>query len=175
VGIIPVSNRTFTGFAVYRFGGVVPIQIAIVAVTVFIVWVLLRKMSFGRYVEAIGDNRSASLFSGVRITSITIMMYMFSTFLAAMAGVLETSRIAASDAQTIGMTMEMDAVASTVIGGTPLSGGRPRVVGTMIGVFIMQLITITVNMNNIPYEYSLIIKAIIIVVAIFIQKSDRNR
>ena len=62
--------------------------------------------------------------------------------------------------------MEVDAIAATVVGGTPISGGHPNIIGTICGVFLLQVITMMVNMNNVAYAYSLMIKASIIVLAI---------
>ncbi|GHT86304.1 monosaccharide-transporting ATPase [Bacteroidia bacterium] len=171
-GIIRITNMDFLDFSLVRLGGIFPMQVIIILGTVVIVSVLMRRMSFGRYVEAIGDNESGARYAGVKIVSITILMYIFCAILAGMSGILETSRIAASNGMNVGKMVEMDAVASTVIGGTPLTGGRANIVGTMMGVFIMQIITIMVNMNNIPYEYSMIIKAIIILISVYIQKTN---
>lgn len=173
-GRINILNEGFLQIAIYRIGGVVPIQIVMIIISIIVITILLRKMSFGRYVEAIGDNASAARYAGVNTTQITILMYVFCSILAGLAGVLESARIAASNALDVGKMVEMDAVASTVIGGTPLIGGKANILGTMVGVFIMQLITIMVNMNNVPYEYSLIIKAAIILLAVYIQKFSKR-
>ena len=70
----------------------------------------------------------------------------------------------------MGLTKEMDAIAATVVGGTAISGGKPHVVGTVFGALALQLITIMVNMNNVPVPYSRIIKAAIIIGAICLQR-----
>ena len=169
-GLIQINNLGFTNFAVFRFWKKIPIQVLLILITLLLVYFLMRKLSFGRYIEAIGNNRSAAHYAGVNTLLFTVLSYVICSTLAGLSGILEASRIAASNAMDVGVMIEMDAVASTVIGGTLLTGGKANIVGTMIGVFIMQTITIMINMNNITYEYSLIIKAMILLGAATVQQ-----
>ena len=66
--------------------------------------------------------------------------------------------------------IELDAIAATAVGNTPMSGGKANIVGTIQGVLIMQIITTMVNMNNIPYSASLILKTLVLVIAVYLQK-----
>jgi simple sugar transport system permease protein/ribose transport system permease protein len=99
-----------------------------------------------------------------------IAVYAISGLLAGLAGLIEAARAAASDAQDIGLNMELDAIAATVVGGTPLTGGRATIIGTLIGALIMQVITTSINMNGIEVAWSLAIKAAIILIAVYIQR-----
>lgn len=173
-GMISVGNYDFLDFGYYQVGGIVPIQVFIILITLILIYLLMRKMSFGRYVEAIGNNASAAVYAGVNTKGVLILAYCICSALAGCAGVLEAARSAASDAATVGSTVEMDCVASAVIGGTLLTGGKANILGTMVGVFIMQTITIMINMNNVTYEYSLIIKAIILLLAAASQQLRRK-
>lgn len=172
-GMISVGNYDFLDFGYMRIGGI-PVQTFIILITLLLVYLLMRKMPFGRYVEAIGNNESAATYAGVNTKGVIILSYMLCSLLAGCAGVLEAARSAASDAATLGSTVEMDCVASAVIGGTLLTGGKANIIGTMIGVFIMQTITIMINMNNITYEYSLIVKAAILLIAATSQQLRRK-
>ena len=163
-GLISVSNYKFLDFGYYRIAKTVPVQAAIIVLTLLIVYIIMRKMKFGRYVEAIGDNRSAARYAGLNTRGVIILSYVICSLLAGLAGVLEAARAGGSDAMTVGNTIEMDCVASAVIGGTLLTGGKANIIGTMVGVFIMQTITIMINMNNVTYEYSLLIKAAILLI-----------
>ena len=87
---------------------------------------------------------------------------------------MTSAKTGAADANTLGNLAELDAIASVAVGGTSMAGGRARVLGTVIGALIMQLINITVNMNNITYEYAQILKAIIIVLAVYIQREKNS-
>lgn len=173
-GLISVNNYDFLDFGYYRIGGAIPVQALIILVTLVIVYIAIRKMKFGRYIEAIGNNRSASHYAGLNTKGIIMLSYVICSVLAGLAGVLDAARTGGSDAMTVGSTVEMDCVASAVIGGTLLTGGKANILGTMIGVFIMQTITIMINMNNITYEYSLIIKAGILLIGAALQQIKRK-
>ena len=73
---------------------------------------------------------------------------------------------------SLGQLAEMVAIAAVVIGGTPMTGGKARVIGTVIGALMMQMITLTCVMNNIPDQYAQVFKAVIIVFAVFIQREE---
>jgi galactofuranose transport system permease protein len=142
----------------------------LVAVTAFII---IRYMTFGRYVEAIGDNEQAASLAGVNVKRVKMIVYIAAAALAALAGMIETARLAAADATRIGELIEMDAIAAVVVGGTLMTGGKPFIWGTVFGAILMGIITVTFNMNNIPYSYSLVIKAVIIVGAIYLQRENK--
>ena len=131
---------------------------------------LMRATPFGRYVVAVGGNEAAARLAGVKIHRTKIAVYALSGLLAGLAGLIETARLGASDAQKVGLNIELDAIAATVVGGTPLTGGRATVLGTLVGALIMQVITTGFVMNGISYSWSLVIKAAIIIVAVYIQR-----
>src|SRR2546429_439241 len=110
---------------------------SVVAVAVF----MMRATAFGRYVVAVGGNESASRLAGIKVHRTKITVYALSGLLAGLAGLIETARLGASDAQKVGLNIELDAIAATVVGGTPLTGGRATVLGTLVGALIMQVIT----------------------------------
>jgi len=70
--------------------------------------------------------------------------------------------------------IELDAIAAVAIGGTPFTGGKPNILGTVIGALIVQLVTVSVNMNNISFHYALVIKALIIIFALYLQREVQN-
>ena len=78
------------------------------------------------------------------------------------------------NAGSLGQLIELDAIAAVAIGGTPFTGGKPHVLGTVIGALIVQLVTVSVNMNNISFHYSLAIKALIIIFALYLQREVQN-
>lgn len=153
----------------FKVGGVIPIQLIMMILVVAILFILIKKTRFGVYVEAMGDNRKAAGLSGVKVSGILILVYMLSGLLAGAAGLVETVRMSAADPINFGLQIEVDAIASTAIGGTNMAGGKANLAGTVAGVFIMQLITVMVNMNNIPYSVSLVIKTLVVIVAVCAQ------
>jgi galactofuranose transport system permease protein len=171
--LLNFTEPKFSYFGLHRFFGVIPIQVVIMAIAIGIIYFVIKKMTFGRYVEAMGDNYHASRLSGINTFMTTIAIYALSAAMAGGAGLLETARLSAADANAIGRLVELDAIAAVAVGGTPLNGGRANVMGTVIGALIMQILTVSVNMNNIPYSYALVIKSIIIIVAVYVQR-DRT-
>ncbi|MEY8338551.1 ABC transporter permease [Lachnospiraceae bacterium 62-35] len=153
----------------YKVGGVVPIQLFIIAAAIGFMFLLIRKMRFGAYVEAMGDNLKAAGLSGVNVSGMLILIYMLSGLMAGFAGLVEAARMSAADPINFGLQIEVDAIASTAIGGTNMAGGKANLAGTVAGVFIMQIITVMVNMNNIPYSYSLVIKTLVVIIAVCAQ------
>ena len=171
--LIPFSNANFEFLGKGTLLGV-PFQIillvAVVALTIF----FFRSTIYGRYIIAVGGNENAARLSGVNVNWTKISVYALSGLLAALAGLIYTAKLDASDASKVGDGIELDAIAATVVGGTPLTGGRANIVGTVIGALIMIVITTSFNMNNIKFPYSLIIKAAIILLAVYIQRPKVN-
>ena len=167
--LIPFSNESFEYLGKGDIAGI-PFQIILLVLVAALAIFVVRSTIFGRYIVAVGGNESAARLSGVRVNWTKISVYAVSGLLAGLAGLIYTARLGASDASRVGEGIELDAIAATVVGGTPLTGGRVTVIGTIIGALIMQIITTSFNMNGIPYAYSLVIKAAIILLAVYIQR-----
>jgi ribose transport system permease protein len=105
----------------------------------------------------------------VPVKRVLMGTYVISGLLAAVAGILASSRLQASDPSTIGLLMELYAITAVVVGGTPLSGGKVRVLGTIAGALLMQLIDATLVKHNISDSWSQITQAVIIVAAVYLQ------
>jgi ribose/xylose/arabinose/galactoside ABC-type transport system permease subunit len=102
-----------------------------------------------------------------------IVAYTLCGLLAGVAGLIEVSRLGASDAAKVGLNIELDAIAAVVVGGTALTGGRATIFGTVVGALIMQVIATSFNMLLVPYAFSLALKAGIIVFAVYLQRAKR--
>lgn len=169
---IQVTDEGFIAAALTRFG-MVPIQVIYVAVIVAVFYIIAEYTVFGKSVEAIGNNSTAAKLSGIRSDAIAISTYLILGGLVALAAMLTVARSMNCNPSAFGTGMEMDAIAAVVIGGTSMAGGKPRIIGSFVGCLIITLITMTVNMNGIDASYAMIIKAFIIVSAVYIQ-SDFN-
>ena len=166
------TNDAFNSLSRYKLGGIVPIQIVIIPIFILIMYVIVKKCTVGRYIQTIGDNCTAARLSGVSIVTTTIFVYAASAMLAGFAGIFETARVGAADPNTLGHNAELDAIASVVLGGTPMSGGKINFSGTIFAALVMQVIVITANMNNISAQFAYIVKAVIILVAVILQQRD---
>ena len=167
--LVPVRDATLEALGRGRLGPI-PVPVILAALVVVLAVVALRSTPFGRYVLAAGGNAEAARLAGVPVRRTIITVYALSALLAGLAGILETSRLGASDAAKIGLNIELDAIAATVVGGTALTGGRATVIGTVVGALVMQVIATSFNMLLIPYAWSLVLKAAIIVVAVYFQR-----
>lgn len=145
----------------------------IAAVLAVAVWLVVRYTTFGRQLVAVGGNRSASALAGLPVRRVLLTTYVISGVLAAVAGILATARLTASDPSAIGTLYELSAITAVVVGGTPLSGGRVRILGTVAGAVLMQLITATLIKHNLPDSTAQIVQAAIILVAVHLQRGSR--
>lgn len=151
----------------YFFG--IPFPIIITLVAFAILYVLLHKMSFGRKVFSIGGNEKASFISGVKIDKVKIFVYGISGMLSALAGIILTSRLNSAQ-PTAGTSYEMDAIASVVLGGTSMSGGKGRVFGTLIGALIIGTLNNGLNLLGVSTFYQQIVKGIVIIIAVLLDR-----
>jgi ribose transport system permease protein len=168
--IVSLFNHPFADLSKYRVGGVIPVQGVVIIIFVLIVYLVMKKMSFGRYVEAIGGNERVARLNGINIFITKFLVYVIVAIFAGIATVFEVSYSAAADVNKLGRLMELDVIASVTVGGTAITGGKANVIGTVIGAIIIQLITITVNGHNIQYNYALVLKAAVIIIALWLQQ-----
>lgn len=174
-GVMNYKNRAFSNFAYIRLWDTVPIQLFIIIGIALVMYLLLRRSRFGFYVEAYGNNPRAARTAGIDTVKVVISCYVVCAFLAGCSGLLEAALVTGVDPANMGLTKEMDAIAATAMGGTLMTGGRPNVGGTVCGVLALQLITMMVNMNNVPYSYSLVLKTIIIILAVYSQNLSKDK
>lgn len=167
-------NTPFNDLGVMRLGGQVPLQLLLEIAFVLIFAFLLKKMTFGYYIQAIGENEKAATLSGIQTKSVLVAVYAISGFMAGCAGLMTSARACCADPNSLGALAEMDAIAAVAIGGTSMNGGKARIMGTVFGALIIQLITMTINMNNIHYAYARILKGLIIVIAVYLQREKKR-
>ena len=118
----------------------------------------LSKTVLSMAIEATGNNPKAAYLCGLRIRTITIAAYAFSALCAGIAGLIAAADIKGADVFTAGLYLELDAILAVVIGGTSLTGGRPRILGSVLGALTMQTLTVTLLMHNVKPEYTLMVK-----------------
>jgi len=168
---ISFSFTSFNALGHYRIPGTgIPIQVVILVVAVGMMLFVAKKTVFAKHVEAIGENPRAARLVGINVVFTTAAVYVLCSILCGVAGIMQAAPTGNVIANVMGRYVELDAIAAVAIGGTPFSGGRPRILGTVFGAVVVQLITVIVNMNNIQYEYSLILKAVVLIVAVWAQR-----
>ena len=156
-----------------KIGNFVPIPAVIFLGTVAIAWVILNKTRFGRYVHAVGSNETASRLSGVNVNRVLLGVFSICSLLAALAGIIHAAQLEQGNPND-GVAYELDAIAAVVIGGTSLMGGTGTVIGTLAGTLIIGIINNILGLNNIDANLQLIIKGVIIVGAVLLQRGKNN-
>lgn len=149
-----------------------PVVLGIVVVILF--YVLMNHLTFGRMVIATGSNELAVSLAGIPVRRYKFLVYVISGALAALAGVVVTSRTDVGTPIT-GVGLELDAIAACVIGGALLSGGKGTVINTVIGVLVLGLIGNVMNLLSIPAYPQQIIKGLIILVAVLLQRYSNRQ
>ncbi|MFJ9407692.1 ABC transporter permease [Streptomyces sp. NPDC101393] len=144
----------------------IPYLVLIAAGLALLVGFVVRHTLFGRRLLAIGDSRPAAALAGLPVRRVLLLVYLGSGALAALAGVLATARLTASDPTSLGTLMELSAITAVVVGGTPLSGGRVRIGGTVAGAVLIQLLTATLIKHDLPPSWTQIAQAVVIVLAV---------
>jgi galactofuranose transport system permease protein len=132
---------------------------------------VVRYTAFGRHLVAIGGNRRGARLAGLPVTRTLVLVYVISAVLAGLAGVLETARTGASNPSFVGLLVELSAITAVVVGGTPLTGGRIRILGTVAGALLMQMIIATLIRQNLDDSYARMVQAAVIVGAVYIQRT----
>ncbi|ADJ43122.1 sugar ABC transporter permease [Amycolatopsis mediterranei S699] len=172
--LVQLHNRDFLELGTGDVLGV-PIMVIVAAVLAVLAGLVVQRTTFGRHLVAVGGNRAASTLAGLPVKRVLVGVYVISGALAAVAGVLATSRLAASDPNDLGLLMELSAITAVVVGGTPLSGGRVRVLGTVFGALLMQLVHATLIKHNLPDSTAQMVQAAIIVVAVYVARERSSR
>lgn len=168
--LVPFANPTFEAIG-KGYLGAIPIQVVIALIVIVAAIFCIRFTLFGRHIVAVGGNEAAARLAGIRAFRVKYIVYIISALLAGLAGLIETARLSMGDPSKIGVNAEFDAIAAVVVGGTPFSGGRANVLGTVVGALIMQVISTSFNMLLIPFTWSLVLKSVIILFAVFLQRS----
>ncbi|MFD8418844.1 ABC transporter permease [Streptomyces sp. NPDC059466] len=153
----------------------IPYLVLIAAALALLVAFVVRRTTFGRQLLAIGDSRPAARLAGLPVRRVLILVYVCSGVLAAIAGVLATARLTASDPTSLGNLMELSAITAVVVGGTPLSGGRVRIGGTVAGAVLIQLLTTTLIKHDLPPSWTQIAQAAVIVLAVYAARERGKR
>ncbi|MCW2640079.1 MAG: transporter permease [Dactylosporangium sp.] len=153
----------------------VPAVVVIAGLLAVAVGFVVGRTTFGRQLVAIGGNRVASQLAGLPVRRVLFGTYIACGVFAALAGVLATARLTASDPSALGNLMELSAITAVVVGGTPLTGGRIRVLGTVVGALLMQLVRATLIKHNLPDSSAQLVQAVIILVAVYVARERKSR
>ncbi|EMF8867075.1 ribose ABC transporter permease [Vibrio vulnificus] len=150
----------------------IPVPVWLMVIVFAAAWYLLNHTRFGRYVYALGGNESATRLSGINLDKVKIGVYAICGLLAALAGIIVTSRLSSAQ-PTAGMGYELDAIAAVVLGGTSLMGGKGRIMGTLIGALIIGFLNNALNLLDVSSYYQMIAKAAVILLAVMVDNKNK--
>lgn len=147
----------------------IPFTVIIMFIVFIVLYVLLHKTAFGKSVYAIGGNEKAAYISGVKLNKVKIIIYSISGIMASISGLIITSRLSSAQ-PTAGVSYEMDAIAAVVLGGTSLSGGKGRILGTLIGALIIGVLNNGLNIIGVSAFWQQVVKGVVILIAVLIDR-----
>jgi len=164
-----------TGFPFLGAGKILglPVSIWILIVMLAAAIYVSKKTPLGRHIYAIGGNSRAARLSGVKVKRITLVVYAFSGFCAAVVGLIIASQLVAAHPAT-GETYELSAIAAVVLGGTSLSGGIGSVGGTIIGAFVMGILGDGLVMMGVSEFWQNVIKGVVIIAAVIFDQAQQK-
>jgi putative multiple sugar transport system permease protein len=148
--------------------------VVIVLIVTAIYHFLTTKTVLGRQIYAIGGNPEAAKLSGINVKKVTYFVFASMSMLAALAGVLYTSRLQ-SATTTAGLGFELDAIAAAYVGGVSTSGGVGKITGSIIGALVMSSLTSGMNLMGVDISYQYIIRGVILVVAVVFDIITRRK
>jgi ribose transport system permease protein len=134
--------------------------------------VVMTRMKLGRYIYAVGGNREAARLSGVPVARVTLIAYIASGLLAGLGGIITASQLK-SGSPTYGNMYELYMIAAVVVGGTSLSGGEGRMLGTLIGAFTIAVIQNGMNLTNVESYTQKVVLGLVILGAVLLDRFRR--
>lgn len=147
--------------------GAIPIPAIIMVILVAVMLFIMSKTTFGKYLYAIGGNEEVARLAGIGVLKTKIAAYVLCSMFASVAGVIYAARMNMGD-PAMGEGLEMDAIASVVLGGINLYGGQGSILGAVIGAMFITVLGNALNLNGVSSFWQLVVKAVALIVAALI-------
>ena len=165
---LPFVQTAQGGPVVFYWSAIAFILLALVSSFV------LNKTRYGRYVIAVGANEKAAQYSAIDTRKIKVLTYSLLGGLVGIAAFFLMAKLNSVGTGSVGLYYELDAIAAVVIGGTSLRGGYGRIWGTVVGVLLLTVIANMMTSYRIDTEWQGLVRGLIILIAVLIQRSDRE-
>ncbi|MBR5471645.1 MAG: ribose ABC transporter permease [Oscillibacter sp.] len=147
--------------------------ICVFVVAFFVCWYILEHSVYGRQVYALGGNPEAARFSGIRVDRNIILVYMISSLLAALGGVLAAARLGSGVPQ-LNVGGETDAIAAVVLGGTSMSGGSGKITGTILGILLIGVLNNLLTLLGVSSDLQMVFKGVIVLIAVILDTTNHK-
>ena len=144
----------------------IPNAVLVLFLAAIVAAIILNKTVLGRYAVALGSNEEATRLSGVNVNRWKIAIYALGGTFSGLAGVIMAARLNSAQ-PALGSGYELDAIAAVVIGGTSLSGGEGTILGTIIGAFIISVLTNGLRILSVPQEWQMVVTGAIVIAAVY--------
>ncbi len=164
-----------TGYAFLGAGSILglPLSIWLLIAVALVAAYIANSTPLGRAVFAVGGNERAAALSGMRVNRVKLFVYMFSGFCAGIVGLIISSELMAAHPAT-GESFELNAIAASVLGGTSMSGGRGTIGGTIIGAFVIGILSDGLVMMGVSSFWQMVIKGMVIIAAVVVDQAQRK-
>nr|WP_235421192.1 ABC transporter permease [Erwinia oleae] len=162
-----IDNDAFVNFGTGYFLGI-PLPVYVLLGFAILFQLIYKNSVFGRLVISIGSNEMATRFAGIRVNTYKLAVYAISAFACGLAGIISATRTGVGS-PVLSIGFELDVIAAVVVGGASLAGGRGNVINTLIGVFILSMISNLMNLMNISGYNQQVVKGVIIIIAVMVE------
>ena len=166
---VQVANETFGWLGRGRDFFGLPNSVILMLILFAIAHVVMTRTSIGRYIYAVGGNPEAARLSGVPVKWVLVFVYTLTGLLAGLGGVMEASLHITGDPKS-GDLVELKVIAAVVVGGTSLAGGQGRILGTLIGAFIIAVINNGMNLTGVESHMQKVIYGAVILIAVLVDR-----
>jgi galactofuranose transport system permease protein len=173
--ILYVRMESFKYIGGFIPGCVIPTPVFIAAAFVVVTILLLKKTALGMYIATVGINPKAGRLVGINSTLVIFFTYVFCGFASGLAGLIASSRIYSSDANNIGLNMELDAILAVALGGNSLGGGKFNIAGSVIGAITIQALTTGLYAMGVSADQLPVYKAVVVVLIVTLQSDEFKR
>jgi ribose transport system permease protein len=170
---VPGSEQFFLALGNERLFGVVPVPVLVMFGALAATTLLLHFTRFGQHLYAIGGNREAARFTGIRIARHEVAVYVLCGLLAGLAGMIHASQLYSAEPNS-GQTFELNAIAAVVVGGTSFTGGIGTIPGTLIGAVIIGILDKGLNQVGVHFSLQYIVKGAVILAAVYLDVRRRK-
>lgn len=169
----PISgfDSSFLNWLGRGYVGPVPVPTIILIIMIVLLVIMTQYTKFGKQIYAIGGNETSARYSAIHVEKVKLKVYMLSSFLASLSGLILLSRLNSSQ-PTFGEGYELDAIASVVLGGTSMSGGKGGIYGTVIGMLIIGVLNNGLNILNVSSFWQGVVKGLVILIAVLIDRKN---
>ena len=166
------DNEVFTKIGT-GYISVIPIPVIIMVVVLVFGIILTTKMRFGRYIYSVGGSIETSRWSGIAVDKVKIIVFIIMGVLTSISGLIIVARLG-SGQPSAGTGFEMDCITAAVVGGTSMSGGKGKIIGTFVGVLLLTILTNGMTLVGIDTYYQQVFKGVIIVISVLAETRSKK-